>query len=580
MVICTGKKLIFTIGLIVGGIFNSISYGQQSPVIEGSDIKPFTASGSIGISANAYNAWGIQNRRAPASVQTTANMNFSLFGLSSGASLLYSTDQSRFRQNMNSLSFNASWKWFTVQAGSVSPNFSEYGINGATIRGGYFKANPGKWELELSGGRSMRRVKDAPQPELRRSAYERWAVAGKAGYQLNSNNSFRLSTHYSVDRQQNLGNIAGLTPQENLTITPDVEVSLLDGILDLTSELTISAYTRDLSSPEIPVGGVGLPPVLGSMMQAHTSSRITYAGQASASLNLNPVALELNYERIQPGFVSLGVGTIRDDEQNIRVSPSVQLLDNKLSLQSSIALGRDNLLGTRLQTRRNTVVGTNGQFQLTDRISINGNYNLLINDFSSNFDAGISSQQGVALDQRQMSHTLMLQPTFTFQREQRTHNISLTGSYFLLNNEFKGSGPSIPDALTSDTYSGSVAYSLVFPTGFSITTMGNVLSNSSNSTQNTAIGANIGASYSLFERSLTLSLNGGINQNTNKATSTGGENINVKARQLMLNLTSSYRLTNKDSFSLTVRSRGNSMIQGGSNSYSELEGSFNYQHRF
>jgi hypothetical protein len=175
----------------------------------------------------------------------------------------------------------------------------------------------------------------------------------------------------------------------------------------------------------------------------------------------------------------------------------------------------------------------------------------------------------------------MLQPTLTFQKNEMTHNISLSGSYFLMNNNFKGGGTSVPDEFNSDTYSSSLAYSLMFPSGFSVNTMGNFLMNSSENAQNKSVGANVGASYSFFEQKLNLSLNGGFNQNINEASQPGqNTNFMVKARQFMLNLTSNYRLTDKDSFSLTVRSRSNSVIQSANNSYSELEGSFNYQHRF
>ena len=48
----------------------------------------------------------------------------------------------------------------------------------------------------------------------------------------------------------------------------------------------------------------------------------------------------------------------------------------------------------------------------------------------------------------------------------------------------------------------------------------------------------------------------------------------------MLNLTGNYRLTDKDTFSLSVRTRSNNVVEGGSSNYSELEASLRYQHRF
>jgi hypothetical protein len=212
---------------------------------------------------------------------------------------------------------------------------------------------------------------------------------------------------------------------------------------------------------------------------------------------------------------------------------------------------------------------------------INSSYNLLINDFSTNTSA-VTNPQNAALDQKQVSHTLTLQPNLTFQTGQKTHNISLSGSYFNFSNKFKGGSTSSSPDLTTNTYSSSITYSLTFPSGLALNAMGNFLLNSSGPSKNTTMGGNAGASYSFFDRKLTLNLNGGINQNESETSMKGmsAGDIIVKSRQMMLNLTGNYQLTDKDSFSLTVRSRSNNVLEGGSSTYAELEASLNYQHRF
>lgn len=569
------------IGFIIGFVFavglSPVVYAQTDPIIEGSDVRPFTASGSIGLSANTYTATGIENRRSPASLKTTANLNFSLFGFSSGLNVLYSTDQSKFRQNMNNISFDASWKWLTIQAGDVSPNFSRYGIGGATIRGGYLKLDPGSWLLELTGGQSKREISNTGNDEFREPAFERWSMAGKIGYENDNDDHFYLSSHYSLDKSRSLQNQGTIAPQENFTVTPDVGVKLFDGAFSLESQVTFSAYTRDLNTAEIPISDLGLPGFLAKVIQPHVSSRLNYAGQASAMVNLDSFGAEFGYERIQPGFRSLGIGQMQDDQEKIRFAPSVQLLDNRMSVQSNVVLGRDNLLNSRLKTRRTTGIGTNVQFQLTDMIVLNSNYNLLINNFSSNS----SSSQDISPDQKQVAHTFMLQPSVTIQAEQKTHNISLSASYFTFNIDFESNGStSAPMSTTSDTYSSSATYSLMFPGGFTVNAMGNFLLNKSRSTENNTLGGNVGASYSFLERKLTMSLNGGFNQNLSTTSIPNASDVRVKSQQFMLSLTGNYRLTGKDTFSLSVRSRGNNVVEGGNTNYSELEASLKYRHQF
>lgn len=573
------KNILLTAAFLLGFSMNSLAQIQTSPVLEGSNLRPLTVSGSVGLSANMYRSWGIQNRRAPASFQTEANLNFSVFGLSSGLDLMYSTDQSKLRQNLNSLGFNASWKWLTVQVGDVSPNFSKYGLNGATLRGGDVKLNPGNWQLELSGGRSKRRVAPSNKPGFRETSFKRMSFAGKIGYEKGDNHYF-ISSHYSVDKNESFESPVNDTPKENLTVTPNVQVNLLSQALTFSGQFTVSAFTRDLNSPKIPGNSINIPGFLTGIMRPHTSSRLNYAGQVSADLEMDQFGLKLDYERVQPGFNSLGVGRVRDDQQQIRISPSFQLFQNKLTFQGNLSLRRDNLLGTRLQTQKNTNVGTNIQLSLTNQININANYNLLINNISSDASSGSSTTQGVAIGQKQVNHTLSLQPSLTFRNDNLTHSISLTGSYYTLTNKFKGNQSLSRQQINTNTYSGAINYSLSFGSGLSLNTSANFLKNNSNASKSTSMGANIGGSYSLFDRKLTLSFNSGINQIKNKITSSGQSRISTKARQLMFNLTGNYQLSNKDSFSLSVRNRYNTVLRNSGTTYAELEGSFNYQHRF
>jgi hypothetical protein len=212
-------------------------------------------------------------------------------------------------------------------------------------------------------------------------------------------------------------------------------------------------------------------------------------------------------------------------------------------------------------------------------ITVSSNYNLLINSFTTNTGA-VSNQQAVPPNQKQVSHTVMLQPSVTFQGDEVTHNISLAASYFNFHLDFEGSGPNIPMGSSSDTYSSNASYSISFPSGLALNSMANVVINNSSSSENLTLGGNVGASYSLLKRKLTLSLNGGFNHNTNTSSMSNLNEVRIKTQQFMLNLTGNYRLTGKDSFSLSVRSRSNNVVEGGSSNYSELEASLRYQHRF
>lgn len=560
---------------------HTVSRAQTDPILEGSDIRPVTISGSVGLTASTYTASGTSNRRAPSLVKTTGNLDFSLFGLSSGLDFLYSTDQTGIRQNLNNFSFDATWEWLTLKAGDVNPNFSKYGLSSINIRGGYIGIEPGNWSLELTGGQSRKEIIPSSKQGFREPSFQRISVAGKLGYSSSSDKYIFLSSHYSIDRKGSLTGTQQVTPEENLTLSTDSKITFIDKLLSFATEVTASVYTRDTNASALPTGDGGIPSSLSSVFVPRRSSRINYAASGTAALNLDNANLELGYERIQPGFISLGLGRIRDDQQNISISPSVRLLDNDLSVQANVTLGRNNLFNNRIQTQKDKKVATNVQLRLSNTVSLNGGYNLLINDFTVNpIQTGNNSQTNL-FDRKQVAHTITFQPSVALISGKKTHNISLTGSYFTLSNTFDGSGPSVPSEINTNTITSSLAYSLSFQSGLAVNASGNYLINKAMSTKNTSVGGSLGSSYSFFENQLTLSLNGNINQTSGERTSAGqNATFNTKARQMSVNFTGNYRLGSKDTFSVTVRSRNNNVIEGGQSTFSELEGSFNYRHSF
>lgn len=569
------ELLLVILAVFVFGCSKKVQ-AQSDPLIKDSNLRSLSAAGGFGVTASSYNAGGIDNRRAPFALRTNANVNFSLLGFKSGLNLLYSTDQTGLRQNMNAISFDANYKYLTVQAGTVSPSFSEYGVSGITIRGGYIKLEPGKWLFEFAGGQSQRAVKIQTDKGFRDPAFERFSFAGKIGFGEEKGSHFYLSSHFSKDDINSIDSANSVVPQQNLTISPDAQIILLDKKLTLSSNVTISAFTRDLNSDLIPTNGSGTFGFLSRVFTPHTSSRLNYAGRAAADLNLQNFGLNVGYERIQPGFRSLGVGRIRDDHQTINIGSNVQLMENRLGIQANVSVGQDNLLGNRLQTATNTGIGTNVRYQFTDMISLNTSYNLMLNDFSSK-----QNLDSLNLGQQQVSHTLMLQPSFVIQANEFTHSISVSGSYFNMSNEFKGSANN-QNNFSSDTYSSSLAYSLRFPAGFSINTMGNFLVFNSKNSTNVTMGTNVGASYAFLDQKMNVSFNAGLNQNKNEIDRTQ-QNMGTytfKTRQVMMNVSANYRIYDKGSLSFSVRNLTNNIIEGRGSKYSEIEGNLVFRHRF
>lgn len=550
---------------------------QSGSFLDDTDIQPYTAGGSLSLTAGTYTVDGIPNRRAPGLIQANANMNFSLFGLQSGLTFAYSTDDNNLRQNMNTLSYNATWRWLTLQAGDVNSSLSAYGLSGTTIRGGYIRAVPGDFLIELTGGRTQRAVNPSRQVGHRQPSYEQWAAAGKIGFEKSAGTYFHLSSFYAIDNVHSIQSTdLEIEPRENLTLTPDFRVRLFDGALTIGSEVTLSALTRNLNSKIISVDGTPVPAFITNIYKPRTSSRVNYAGSAEIGLTLDMMGLNMGFERVQPGFRSLGRSRVRDDQQKITINPSVQFLQDRINISSNISLGKDNLMGNRLQTQRNSNIGTNVQFNISDFVSVNTSYNLLLNSVT----AEQADEEFPTADQNQVSHNISLQPSFTISTEDYIHNISVSGSYLTITSKFESSEPMPQDDYSSEAINTNFSYSVTLPAGLSLnSSVSYMINESGNATVNNT-GMNLGASYAMFDSKLNLSLNTGLNRNSSEQEIPGGDMIANKFQQISAGVNTSYRLTGKDSFSLNVRTRNSSLIEGTGSEFTELEGTIQYQRSF
>jgi len=549
----------------------------QRSFLDEANLRPFTAGGNISFTASAYTIDGIENRRPPGLIVANASMSFTTFGLSSGLELNYSSDDTGLRQNVNTFSYSAAWRWINVRAGDVNARFSEYGLNGATVRGGYLKLDPGDFLLELTGGRTRRAVQPSMDFGFREPSFEQWAMAGKIGYGNTGRSYFHISTFYAIDEKTSVqGTNLEITPRENLTVSPDFQVRLFNGRFTIGSEVTASIFTRDLNSSVVPLAEVDIPSFMKTIFVPRVSSRVNYAGRANMTLSLDLFTMSMGYMRVQPGFESLGKGRVRDDQERIQLSPTVRLFQNRVNVSSNFAYGRDNLMGNRLQTQHNTNVGTNVQVVVNDQLSINTTYNLILNNIVPEEING----EVLGSRQSQTSHNLMLQPSYSMSVNGYNHNISLTGGYLTVESIFEDQMTGNDIDFKSESFTGAITYAITMPNGLSFNATANGMANSSPDVEIRNMGFVVGSGYALFSRKLNLSANAGFSDNQTERESMTGDIIRGQLQQLTGTINASYNLTANDTFSLVIRARSNMVREGAGSEFTEMEGSFRYQRRF
>jgi len=541
------------------------------------DIEPYTFSGNIGLQTHAYTTTQDFNRREPLGALLTANAEYSILGFTSGLDIRYSTDTNEFRQNMNRIQFNGSWRWITLSAGDVMPAYSEFGLRGTQLRGGEIRLSPGPVYFNVTAGQLNKAIQRPDGGLARQVAYERWLYAFAIGAGDENGSNFDISGFYGRDNENSLpdsvrANLAGTTllPAENVGLTPKFQLSFFEEAFKIGAETTVSAYTRDQNSPEISTEDVDVPDFLINLFQPRNSTRVTYAGIAHTGLNLDLFSMRAEFERIMPGFESMGLRQLRDDQQTLSIYPSFNLIDGRLTIDGTFMVSEDNLLDNRLSTQNRQNMSLNTNARLTDSFSLGGGYSRFLAYTES--DGG-----GGNRDHEQISQIFQLFPSFSFMNGGVSHSITLTGVYQAIDIQFPvQNGTELSE---SHTITGSLSYGLAMSGGLSFNNSLNYVTGESPGSTFSTAGVSVGAGYAFLEgkMNVNLTLNGSFNTFESVSAGVSGKSENA---QLNGNFITTYRLTSDTSFQLNIRSQNNSIITGAGDGFSELEGRFKFQQRF
>ena len=467
----------------------------------------------MGFSAEAYGVSGIDSRRAPTLFEGTADLGFNLYGLTSGFSLTYSSDQSQLRQSINRFAFRSAWDSGRIELGDVHPQFSTFSLSGTSVRGGLIEFSPGRFHLELTGGQSRRAVEPL-ETSLLLASYRQMAYGGRVGVGEERGTHVHLIGVYVRDVVGSLdapfagfdtpGADAGLflAPQANVSITPDIGVSMFGRRLFFESQVTVSMMTRDLTAPDLD-GAPGFLPI-------RRSSHVDYAGEAGIRLNLPQLSLNASYQRIEPGFESLGVPQMRSDQQRIRFQPTLNLLDRRLSVGFNAAHSRNNLQNQRLATATRLQFGSNVRAQVTEQLTLAGSYARLTNNNSPREAA----PDPVQLQQHQVSQTLTFSPALNMGSPGGIlHTVALSASLQSTRDRSDAVAQGLREAFRTQSTSTNATYSVRLNSGIHLNANGNFVRSEAAHSTTSVLGLTAGGGTALFDGLLQLDISAGWSRN-------------------------------------------------------------------
>ena len=378
---------------------------------------PFKISGSISARATLFSSRPSEARQS-FTYQLTGAVNLSLYEL---LNIPLSFNLNNYGANFsypslpNQLSLHPSYKWAKAHIGDVSMSFGPYTLNGHQFTGLGVELSPGKWQVSAMAGRLLKRVDADPNIPSLQVGYERWGYGLKTRYE---GSTFALGGTVFAARDRD-GHISfdidalGIYPKGNIALGIEGSLSLIKD-LKLSLEYGLSRMQQDLRSAEV---------------------SYYHALKADVSYSFVGNTLGVGYERIDPGYATLGAYYFNNDYENLTLNYSRSFFDSKLSLALSGGLQRDDLMGQKQEHNKRFVGSAQVGFTPSEALSASVSLSSFqsYRNLKSSFDyinARTPYDNLDTLQFTQLSHSLDADISWRLkQSEAQTQTLSATLSY-------------------------------------------------------------------------------------------------------------------------------------------------------
>ena len=313
--------------------------------------KPLKISGSISARATLFSSQPSEARQS-FTYQLTGSVNLSLYEL---LNIPLSFNLNNYGANFsypslpNRLSLHPSYKWAKAHIGDVSMSFGSYTLNGHQFTGLGVELSPGRWQVSAMAGRLLKGVGADPNIPSQQVGYERWGYGLKTRYE---GSTFALGGTVFAARDRD-GRISfdidalGIYPKGNIALGLEGSLSLIKD-LKLSLEYGLSRMQQDLRSAEV---------------------SYYHALKADVSYSFVGNTLGVGYERIDPGYATLGAYYFNNDYENLTLNYSRSFFGSKLSLALSGGLQRDDLMGQKQEHNKRFVGSAQVGFTPSEALS-------------------------------------------------------------------------------------------------------------------------------------------------------------------------------------------------------------------
>ncbi len=344
-------------------------------------------SGDFGVYGELYSISGREKRRPSSTERMFFNPTVSFYNaLQLDFKFVFSSEGNSSRQDINQLDINPKWSWGEIHAGDFSLSYSPFTVSGIKIRGGSFDINPGKFRLASFGGISQREVITFnKQQSFKREIYGGLIGLGKSNKShiqltvLKAEDIFNTVENIIIDTSgfsdsllADSTSIPEVTPKENVVTSLKTRLDIYKGKFVLNTEVSGSAYTRDLEATDLNPDEV--PSGVNDIFTLKTSSSFDFAYKSDLKLKFKNMTITGKYKFIGPGYVSLGVASLQNDVKLIGTGFSFR--QKKFMLRGNVDLQKDNLINQKIYTTNRNRYSFSINYRISRKWNMNNSLNL------------------------------------------------------------------------------------------------------------------------------------------------------------------------------------------------------------
>jgi hypothetical protein len=559
------KKIIL---LICFSLFYHFIFSQDLGNIGKS--KPFQISGNISAATSFYNFSSSDTtaieRGIPFSYTFSGNLNTSIYGISLPLSFTYSNNEKSYRQPFNQFGLSPHYKWAKLYLGYNSISFSPYTLSGYTFMGGGIDLMPSHLRFSAMYGRFNRAISQTDAEKNVSPAFMRKGMAFKIGYggvKEKAKNYFDIIVLKAKDVASSLTDtVAGsaISPAENFVTGFSTRYS--KGKIFIEGDGAYSLYTSNINSTEMTTHDDVMKMVKGFITENNSTQYYTaYSG--ALGFKDKHFGAKAQYKRVAPGFKSMGTYYLNNDFENYTLSANTNLFKQKLMLDGSFGMQKDNLRNTKNATSLRKIGSANLTFNPSQKFGMTAMY--------SNYSTDQQRGKIPVVDTSRLYQTtqnIMIMPHYSIVDTNMVHMFMFSFNNMWLNDK----NPSTANITQIRTQNFLLSYSRSYI--------------------KSGLGVTLGLNYTILDISIGKSENYGLTWGLSKTflndkLSTSFSNVinlthdpDGHGTLVNLNLTASYVINNHHSLGASLYYNNNSSKYQYTPSFNEFRGDFNYTYRF